>query len=348
MFRRLLEFIPGQNITKRFEKLCRTHKPIYNHKSVLTSFGIETSDDELDLPYIYWIPKMQKNPYKHRFIAGSSKCSTKPISILLTKLLTHIKQGLQKHCETAYSRSGINQMWILKNSKELFEHLKSPTFNQVTSIKSFDFFTLYTTIPHQKLKDRLTSIIRNAFIFRNGNRRYKYLVLGHEETYFVKEHSDSKNKYSEDDFIKILEFLVDNIFVVFAGKVFLQTVGIPMGTNCAPPLLADIFLYSYEADFIQSLLSTGKKQLASRFNLTYRYIDDVLSINNPEFENYLGQMYPLVLSRFCFVTNDYPLTKKSTRELCLEINWTNKNIPLSSLNMVYTRCMSRLISFVMA
>ena len=135
--------------------------------------------------------------------------------------------------------------------------------------------------------------IRNAFIFKNGNRRYKYLVLGHEETYFVKEHSDSKNKYSEDD-IKMLEFLVDNIFVVFAGKVFQQTVGIPMGTNCAP-LLADIFLYSYEADFIQSLLSTGKKHLASRFNLTYRYIDDVLSINNPEFENYLGQMYPAEL-----------------------------------------------------
>ena len=189
-----------------------------NHKSVLTSFGIETSDDELDLPYIYWIPKMHKNPYKHRFIAGSSKCSTKPLPILLTKLLTHIKQGLQKYCETAYSRSGINQMWILKNSKELLEHLKSPTFNPVTSIKSFDFSTLYTTIPHKKLKDRLTSIVRNAFIFKNGNRRYKYLVLGHEETYFVKEHSDSKSKYSEDDIIKMLEFLVDNIFVVFAGK----------------------------------------------------------------------------------------------------------------------------------
>ena len=92
----------------------------------------------------------------------------------------------------------------------------------------------------------------------------------------------------------MLEFLVDNIFVVFAGKVSQKTVGISMGTNCAP-LLADIFLYSYEADFIQSLLSTGQKHLASRFNLTYRYIDDVLSINNPEFENYLGQMYPAEL-----------------------------------------------------
>ena len=36
-------------------------------------------------------------------------------------------------------------------------------------------------------------------------------------------------------------------------------------------------------------------KLASQFNFTYRYIDDVLSINNPDFENYLGQMYPAEL-----------------------------------------------------
>ena len=91
----------------------------------------------------------------------------------------------------------------------------------------------------------------------------------------------------------MLEFLVDNIFVVFAGKVFQQIIGIPMGTNlnCAP-LLADIFLYSYGAEFIQSLLSAGKKRSASPFNFKCWYIDDVLSINNPDFENYLGQMYP--------------------------------------------------------
>ena len=92
----------------------------------------------------------------------------------------------------------------------------------------------------------------------------------------------------------MLEFLVDNIFVVFAGKVFQQIIGISMGTNCAP-LLADIFLYSYEAEFIQSLLSAGKKRLASQFNFKYRYIDDVLYINNPDFQNYLGQMFPTEL-----------------------------------------------------
>ena len=111
-------------------------------------------------------------------------------------------------------------MWILKNSKELLEYLQSPNFNHITSIKSFDFSTLYTTILHQKLKSRPATIIRKSFIHKNGNRRYKFMVLGREGPSFVKEHSDSKNKYTEDDIINMLEFLVDNIFVVFGGKVF--------------------------------------------------------------------------------------------------------------------------------
>ena len=62
-----------------------------------------------------------------------------------------------------------------------------------------------------------------------------------------------------------------------------------------PPFLASIFLYSYEADFIQSELSAGKKLLGSQFKFTYRDFDDVLSINNPDFENYMDQIYPAEL-----------------------------------------------------
>ena len=64
-----------------------------------------------------------------------------------------------------------------------------------------------------------------------------------------------------------------------------------MGTNCAP-LLADLFLYSYEAEFIQKLLSQKKKKLAVAFNLTFRYIDDVLSINKDNFHTYVNTIYP--------------------------------------------------------
>ena len=67
-----------------------------------------------------------------------------------------------------------------------------------------------------------------------------------------------------------------------------------MGTNYVP-LLTDMFLYSYEVKFMQFLLLIVRKRLLSLFNFTYRYIDDVLSIYNPDFENYLGNLYPLEL-----------------------------------------------------
>ena len=75
----------------------------------------------------------------------------------------------------------------------------------------------------------------------------------------------------------MLEYLIDNSFVEYGGQIVQQTVGILMGTKCAP-LLANLFLYSYEAEFVQSLLNAGKKHLAQQFNFIYRYIDGVLSL----------------------------------------------------------------------
>jgi hypothetical protein len=63
-----------------------------------------------------------------------------------------------------------------------------------------------------------------------------------------------------------------------------------MGTNCAP-LLTDLFLYSYEAEFIQKPLREKKKSLVA-FNSTFRYIDDVLTINNNRFHSYVDSIYP--------------------------------------------------------
>ena len=63
-------------------------------------------------------------------------------------------------------------------------------------------------------------------------------------------------------------------------------VGISMGTNNAP-LLADLFLYSYENDVLDKLIKEGKRQLARKFNLTYHYIDDLISINNERFKKFI-------------------------------------------------------------
>jgi hypothetical protein len=64
-----------------------------------------------------------------------------------------------------------------------------------------------------------------------------------------------------------------------------------MSTNCAR-LLADLFLYSYEAECIQKLLHEKNKLLAVAFNSTFKYIDDVLSINNDQFHSYVDSIIP--------------------------------------------------------
>jgi hypothetical protein len=103
-------------------------------------------------------------------------------------------------------------------------------------------------------------------------------VLGYNSTYFSNKIQKGKTCYSEEQVISMLEFLIDNIVVSFGGTLFQQVVGIPMGTNCAP-LLADLFLYSYESEFHQKLVKDKKIHEARAFNFTYRYIDDVLSNN---------------------------------------------------------------------
>ena len=88
--------------------------------------------------------------------------------------------------------------------------------------------------------------------------------------------------YTADNICKMIEFLINNIFVQFGGCLFHQIIGIPMGTNCAP-LLADLFLSSYENEFLDNKIRSGHRRLARSFNLRYRYIDDLIVLNNKKF-----------------------------------------------------------------
>ena len=86
--------------TESFYNILRTHANFVN------SVGLEMSEEDKNLPYQYWTVKPHNTPFKHRFIAGSSKCATKDLSCLLTKLLPTIKDGLIKYCATTTSHKG--------------------------------------------------------------------------------------------------------------------------------------------------------------------------------------------------------------------------------------------------
>ena len=76
---------------------------------------------------------------------------------------------------------------------------------------------------------------------------------------------------------------IDNIFVQFGGCLFFQVIGIPIGTNCAP-LHANLFLYSYENEFLNNMTRSGHRRLPRS---CYRYTDDLIVFNNKNFLDYL-------------------------------------------------------------
>ena len=84
--------------------------------------------------------------------------------------------------------------------------------------------------------------------------------------------------------LRLMIVALPGLFSYLFWWMHISTISFPTGNNCAP-LLADQFLYSYKADFIQDLMKAGnnkkkKKNLAQQLNSTYRYKDDVLSLNN--------------------------------------------------------------------
>ena len=95
--------------------------------------------------------------------------------LLAAVTLYLIKDGLVRYCNTKTSHNGVNNMWILKNSKSLLSSLDQLDICIATSVQTFDFSTLYTSIPHNLLKSRISNLVHNAFRKKDGSVRYTKL-----------------------------------------------------------------------------------------------------------------------------------------------------------------------------
>ena len=100
-----------------------------------------------------------------------------------------------------------------------------------------------------------------------------------EKSFFTEELQKKYIMLTCDDFCSALVFLLDNIFINFNNCIYRQKIGIPMGTNCAP-LIADLFLFCYERDFMLHLSPDSQLDVIEAFNNTSRYLDDILNMNN--------------------------------------------------------------------
>ena len=114
------------------------------------------------LRYTGYLNFTSKRPYKSRLIANSSACTTTELSILLTSCLTAIKNHVIKYCTTVYERNGKNLFWSINNSGEILNKFKSRGF-LASDLSTYDFSTLYTTLPYNLIKEKLTELIEQTF-----------------------------------------------------------------------------------------------------------------------------------------------------------------------------------------
>ena len=137
---------------------------------------------------------------------------TEDWSYLLTKVPSTIKDELVRYCNTKTSHNGVNNTCILKNSRSLLSSLDQLNVCTATSVRTFDFSTLHTSIPPDLLKWRICNHVHNAFRKKDGSVRYTHIKVTRAKSFFTHHINGSENSmYTADNIWKTIEFLLDNI-----------------------------------------------------------------------------------------------------------------------------------------
>ena len=191
--------------------------------------------------------------------------------------------------------SGLKYFWCIDNHQDVIDALSRLSDKaNAKSICTFDFSTLYTKIPHDKLIDVLSKTVDS--IFNDTNR--SMLSVGKKRAYWVKGFSALRYKFTANSIKECVSFLVNNAYFRVGNAIFRQIIGIPMGSDPAP-FFANLFLAYYESLWIKSHSRIDFIRARRLFN-TFRYIDDLLSLNdNNEFSRTFNEIYPpeLILNK---------------------------------------------------
>ena len=156
------------------------------------------------------------------------------------------------------------------------------------SISTFDFSTLYTSIPHSQLKVNLTKFVER--IFEIKKKGYIFPNCRIKKAYFSD--NQGNNGFSKDKLLESLFYLIDNSYVIHNNIVYRQVVGIPMGTNSGPHV-ANVYLHVYEYEYIQILINSNDEEKLAKIKNVFRFQDDLISFNDSGlFQEIINLIYP--------------------------------------------------------
>ena len=278
-----------------------------SHFDIVRKFNLKVSDEDEILPKLFAIPKLHKMPYKFRFIAGARHSSLKPVAVLLHRILGQVLKMFHSYCLSVTNRTNMKVYWAVKSSCEvlsMLDNVKKPE-----CLFSADFSTLYTSLPHTEVKKQIRYILN--LVMKN----YLFICGNWRETWASNVEYDNGFCLTKEQIIVVLDTVLDNSIVTFAGIPFRQISGIPMGGNASPDL-ADLTLSAYEFQFMTCRQNANRYQCQN----TSRYIDDLLNVNNPNFLTSCSDIYPDSLP-----LNDTSVSDVECNYLDLKLKVTNDN-----------------------
>ena len=239
------------------------------------------------LPYIHIIPKFHKTPIAFRSIVASRTCISKTLSKMLSKAYKLFHFNLKRYCKAITQSTNLKPNWIIDSHDELLLVLNNLIKqNKLYTVNTYDFEQLYTNLDHKDIFQMLDETVRKG----SGFSKRFIKINGYFASWCTS--NTSINTYDINQISDMTQFLISNTYFTVGDTVFKQNVGIPMGTDVAPAL-ANIFLFGYEYKYYMNLIKIGDWKNANLLKYTFRYIDDISTINDYDhFENISEDIYP--------------------------------------------------------
>ena len=241
------------------------------------------------MPFIYWIPKFHKNPIESRYITSGKNTIVHKLSDIVGTGLKSMLKLERTNCRYLHKFDGIKDFYIIDDNQEVISYMIEENIkdSKPKTVKTYDFKSLYGNIPHNKLKENVSQFINSMFQLKNK----KYLNITPKSATF----SDKKGTFisiTQQDIVTIVDFLINNCFIIHGGKVYKEVVGIPTGTNCASDL-ANIFLHVFEKRKVRKLVEEENEEDIVMLGDNFRYQDDLISFaGGADNENVIFNTYP--------------------------------------------------------
>ena len=256
-------------------------------KSFLNAVAPSLPCSSNELPFIYAVPKLHKNPIKFRYLVSQKTCPLKALNQTLSKIFKLVLKQHRAWCNTIYRYSGINYMWISDNFDDVLckiEKINSRT--KGVSTKQFDFTSLYTSLPKQFLIDKINWCLDKAFF---GSKK-TFISIYSGNANFTENPNQDTLHFNLNTIKNIFKFTVEHSYFKFGSTIIKQIKGIGMGWDPAP-FVANLALYCCEHQF-QAVLCKENYSAAKQNNNNSRFIDDINILNNGVFEDQIRLIYP--------------------------------------------------------